>query len=67
MKSRPQGTYGRQVFTYYYQPFIIVNQEENLYDLLQVMAEIAGYVGVLLGISILQGVTELKGRLRNMM
>ena len=54
-----QDHWGGSRYNFYYQPYIIVNEENYLYDLLKVAAEFGGYVGVLLGVSLLQGAKNM--------
>lgn len=50
-----QDDFGGGRFYFYYQPFIIVNEEEYLYNFLKLASEFGSYVGVLLGVSFLHG------------
>ena len=50
---------GGRVF-FYYQPFVVVNEEHYLRSLLKVASELGSYVGVLLGVSFLDGARTLR-------
>ena len=59
-----QDQFGGGRYYFYYQSFIIVNEEKYLYDFLKVASEFGSYVGVLLGVSLLDVVAILKKILR---
>ena len=47
-------------FYYYYPSYVILNEEQYLYSFLHLFADLGGYLGVLLGVSLFQGLR--KGR-----